>query len=78
MYEDRINLCNYSYIGLGLPMNLKELSNSYTANKRGFVQILIPPSWGLSYQFAWHAINRSVVFFGHAPIRWYFLHKPDM
>ena len=33
-------------------------SNSYIANKRGFVQI-IPPSWGLSYQFDWHAINRS-------------------
>ena len=34
------------------------LCNSYIANKRGFVQI-IPPSWGLSYQFDWHAINRS-------------------
>ena len=34
------------------------LSNSYIVNKRGFVQI-IPPSWGLSYQFDWHAINRS-------------------
>ena len=32
--------------------------NSYIANKRGFVQI-IPPSWGPSYQFDWHAINRS-------------------
>ena len=34
------------------------ISNSYIANKRGFVQI-IPPSWGLPYQFDWHAINRS-------------------
>ena len=33
-------------------------SNSYIANKRGFVQI-IPPNLGLSYQFDWHAINRS-------------------
>ena len=32
--------------------------NSYIANKRGFVQI-IPPSWSLSYQFDWHAINCS-------------------
>ena len=36
----------------------RAISNSYIANKRGFVQI-IPPSWGLSYQFDWHAINRS-------------------
>ena len=33
-------------------------SNSYIANKRGFVQI-IQPSWDLSYQFDKHAINRS-------------------
>ena len=35
-----------------------ELSISYITNKRGFVQI-IPPRWGLSYQFDWHTINRS-------------------
>ena len=28
------------------------ICNSYIANKLGFVQI-IPPSWGLSYQFDW-------------------------
>ena len=39
------------------------ISNSYIANKRGFVQI-IPPSWGMSYQFDWHAIH-------------YYLNKPS-
>ena len=34
------------------------VSNSYIANKRGFVHI-IPPSWGGSYQLDWNAINRS-------------------
>ena len=38
--------------------SVRHISNSYISNKRGFVQI-IPPSWGLSYQFDWHTINRS-------------------
>ena len=38
--------------------NVPNICNSYIASKRGFVQI-IPPSWGLSYQFDWNAINRS-------------------
>ena len=40
--------------------HLQHVSNSYIANKRGCVQI-IPPSWGLSYQFDWHAIKFETV-----------------
>ena len=51
--------------------------NCYIANKFGFVQI-IPPSWGLSCQFDWHAINlRANQNDMTHPIRWYYLHKPE-
>ena len=52
--------------------------------KLGFVHI-IPPNWGVSYHFDWHA-NRSrlpsrtiyrvpIKFIWQAPTRWYYLHK---
>ena len=39
-------------------MIIRISNNSFIANKRRFVEI-IAPSWGLSYQFDWHTINRS-------------------
>ena len=60
----KMNFKNLLYLMVMLLQNRDALGmhraicNSYIADKRGFVQI-IPPNWGLSYQFDWHAINRS-------------------
>ena len=58
MFTNRINLIHITSMGVTLISRFRYTCNSYIANKRGFVE-MIPPSWGLSYQFDWHAINRS-------------------
>ena len=64
LYDKRddfnFNIDNFPFLSSNIPQSPAYgvyVCNSYIANKLGFVQI-IPPSWGLSYQFDWHAINQ--------------------